>query len=82
MRDVEFPQQAAGYLDLERIDPFLPDAAKLWIAGALEVYEDGRLLPKPTVLQSRVSLLSDRSFATYDEALAHVRGPRLIMPPA
>jgi hypothetical protein len=29
------------------------------------------------VLQSRVSLLSDPSFATYDAALAHVLGPRL-----
>src|SRR5260370_14188997 len=32
MRDVEFPEQAPGYLDLDRIDPTLHDAATLWIA--------------------------------------------------
>jgi hypothetical protein len=77
MRDVEFPQRGPGYLDLERIDSILPDAVTLWISGALDVYEDDMLLPKPVVLASRVSLESDQSFATYDAALAHVLGPRL-----
>ncbi len=77
MRDVEFPQQGSGYLDLERVDAILPDAVNLWIAGALDVYEDDNLLPKPEVLASRVSLESDLSFATYDAALAHILGPRL-----
>ena len=73
MRDVEFPQRGPGYLDLERVDSILPDAVNLWIAGALEIYEDGKPLPKPSVVESRVSLESDQSFATYDDALAHVR---------
>jgi HupE / UreJ protein len=77
MRDVEFPQRGPGYLDLERVDSILPDAVNLWIAGALEIYEDGKPLPKPSVVESRVSLESDQSFATYDDALAHVRGPKL-----
>ncbi len=77
MRDVEFPQRGPGYLDLERIDSILPDAVTLWISGALDVYEDNVRLPRPSVVESRVSLLSDQSFATYDAALAHLRGPRL-----
>ena len=77
MRDVEFPQHGSGYLDLEQVDAILPDAVNLWIAGALDVYEDDNLLPKPEVLASRVSLESDLSFATYDAALAHIPGPRL-----
>ena len=77
MRDVEFPQRGPGYLDLDRIDSILPDAVTLWISGALDVYEDNRLLPKPAVLASRVSFESDPSFATYDAALAHIIGPRL-----
>ena len=77
MRDVEFPQRGPGYLDLERVDSILPDAVNLWIAGAIEIYEDGKPLPKPSVVETRVSLESDQSFATYDGALAHVRGPRL-----
>lgn len=77
MRDVEFPQRGPGYLDLGRVDSILPDAVALWITGAVDVFEDHTLLPKPAVLASRVSLLSDPSFATYDAALAHVLGPRL-----
>jgi len=77
MRDVDFPQQGSGYLDLERINPILPDAVNLWIARAVDVYEDDTRLPTPSVLESRVSLESDKSFATYDAALAHVLGPRL-----
>jgi HupE / UreJ protein len=77
IRDVEFPQRGPGYLDLERIDAILPDAVNLWISGALEIYEDDARLPRPSVVETRVSLFSDQSFATYDDALAHVRGPRL-----
>jgi len=77
MRDVEFPQRGPGYLDFDRIDSLLPDAVNLWISGALEIYEDDARLPRPSVLESRVSLLSDQSFGTYDDALAHIRGPRL-----
>jgi hypothetical protein len=32
MRDVEFPEQKQGYLDLTHIDPTLNEAANLWIA--------------------------------------------------
>jgi hypothetical protein len=77
MRDVEFPQRGPGYLDLERVDSIVPDAVNLWIAGAVEIYEDGTPLPKPTIAATRVSLESDRSFTSYDAALAHLLGPRL-----
>jgi len=83
IRDVEFPQRGPGYLDLERIDSILPDAVNLWISGALDVYEaedvyqGATRLPRPSVVESRVSLLSDQSFASYDAALAHLRGPKL-----
>ena len=77
MRDVEFPQRGPGYLDFERIDAILPDAANLWISSALEIYEDDARIPRPSVVETRVSLFSDQSFATYDDALAHVGGPRL-----
>ncbi len=74
MRDVEFPQKGPGYLDLARTGPFLADAATLWIADAIAIYEGDSKLPKPQVLATMVSLESDRSFATYEDALAHVTG--------
>jgi hypothetical protein len=77
MRDVEFPQKGPGYLDLARTGPFLADAATLWIADAIAIYEGDSRLPKPQVLATMVSLESDRSFATYEDALAHVTGAGL-----
>ena len=77
MRDVEFPERGPGYLDLDRVDATLREAANLWIANPIEVYEGDTRLPQPRVVQARVSLESDRSFTSYDEALAHVTGAPL-----
>jgi hypothetical protein len=77
MRDVEFPVRGEGLLDLGRADRSLRDAAMLWVAGSVDVYEGTRLLDAPEIVDARPSLPSDRSFLTYDGALAHVMGPRL-----
>jgi len=80
MRDMDYPKRGARnseMLDLERADKTLRDAATLWIADFLEVYENDQKLPYPKVAEVRASLQSDRSFTSYDEALAHVTGARL-----
>jgi hypothetical protein len=77
MRDTEFPERGAGYLDLARVDASLREAAMVWIADAISVYEDDTRLPNPQILEVRASFPSDKSFASYDEAYAHVTGPRL-----
>jgi hypothetical protein len=77
MRDVNFPVRGPGYLDIAQADPLLRDATKLWIADELHVYENGAALPAPSIVATRVSLPSDRSFASYDAALAHATSPRL-----
>jgi HupE / UreJ protein len=77
MRDMNFPEQAGGYLDMERSAPLLADAAILWMANFIELYEGSTLLPKPTVVGSRISLPSDKSFQSYPEAMAHLRSPPL-----
>ena len=71
MRDVNFPLYGPGYLDIARAAPLLPDAAKVWIVDGMELYEDDALLGAPRIAATRVSLPSDRSFASYDSALAH-----------
>lgn len=76
-RDVDFPKRGPGYLDLERADASLRDAATLWIANAVQLYEGDRRLPNPRVVETRVSLESDQSFASYEEALARVTGAKL-----
>ncbi len=77
MRDVEFPKRGPGYLDLPRVDEYLRDAAVQWIANFTEIDEGDARLPKPTIADARVSLESDRSFASYEAAVAHVTGARL-----
>jgi hypothetical protein len=81
MRDVDYPKRPGStnfdLLDLPRADAALRDAATLWVADDVSVYEENVKLAYPRVTEVRASLPSDRSFATYEEALAHVTGPRL-----
>jgi hypothetical protein len=75
--DVEFPRREREYVDLARIDPSLRDAARIWLANKIELYEGDTRLSNPLIVSTRLSLESDRSFATFDDALAHVTGPPL-----
>jgi hypothetical protein len=77
MQDVEFPTFGPGYLDIRRAEPRLRDAATVWLANAIEVYEGGRPLGRPALRAVRASVPSDRSFTGYDSALAHVLAPPL-----
>lgn len=74
MRDVDHPTRGPGYLDLGRAEASLRTAASLWIADQVELYEDRARLEAPRFAAAMVSLPSDRSFASYEEALAHVTG--------
>src|SRR5882672_3163201 len=77
MREVDYPRRGAGFLDLARTDASLRNAATLWIADNVDLYEGEVRLAHPRVAEARVSLESDKSFASYEQALAHVTGPRL-----
>jgi hypothetical protein len=77
MRDVDFPRRGAGFVDLARAEPALRDAARLWIADTILLYGNGARLGTPSIVEARISLPSDRSFTSFDSALAHVTGPRL-----
>jgi hypothetical protein len=77
MHDTEFPQRGPGYLDLPHAGPSVAEGTKLWIADAIEMYEGDARLPSPQIVATQVSLASDRSFGSYQEALAHITGPRL-----
>ena len=77
MRDVDVPLRGPGYLDLTRADEALRDATKLWLIDSIEIYENDVRLPPPRIVRARVSLPSDRSFASYEQARAHLQGPPL-----
>src|SRR5271156_4962645 len=68
MRDVDFPERGQGYLDFDHVDPELREAATLWLSNFIDVYEGDERLPKPRIIETRLSLESDPSFASYDQA--------------
>jgi hypothetical protein len=73
MNEVDMPLRGPGYLDLSRADAALRVAAELWFADNLSVLEEGQPLLRPTLAAARISLASDRSFATWESALAQLR---------
>jgi hypothetical protein len=72
MRDVNFPLNGPGYLDIARATPLLSDAARVWLADDLHLYENDAPLGDARIVAARVSLPSDRSFTSFDSAVAHV----------
>jgi hypothetical protein len=77
LRDVDVPLKPNGFLDLSRIDTPMRDAAQLWIRDFIQVSENGHALGRPTLVAARVALPSDRSFTSYNSALAGIRGAPL-----
>ena len=74
--DTDFPMRGV-FLDLARADAPIRGGIKVWLTDNIDVYENGALLEKPRIVAALVSLPSDKSFASFAEARAHVLGPRL-----
>ena len=77
MRDVIFPTREPGFLELTAAERAVRTAAELWIANGVRVWEDGQPVGRPVMSAVQVSLPSDRSFDTWEQALAHVTGAPL-----
>jgi len=77
MREVDVPTRGPGYLDLAQADGALREAASLWITDNLEVRAGDRDLGRGRVVDARVSLASDRSFESWDRAVAQLHAPRI-----
>jgi len=77
MRDVNFPLTGPGYLVISAADETLQDAATIWIAREVSLYEDGEYLAEWEIAAVRLSLPSDRSFDSYAQALAAFDQPPL-----
>ena len=75
--DAEYPHRPGDYVELTTVDPSLRAAATVVLLENLSLYEGDRKLPDPRIVSARLSLDSDRSFASYEQALAHVMGPPL-----
>ncbi|MEP6493544.1 MAG: HupE/UreJ family protein [bacterium] len=72
IRDIQFPLRGPGYLELGKLDSLLHDAARIWIADNVQLYENDTRLTNGRIAGAHVSLPSDRSFETYERAVAHI----------
>ena len=75
--DGEYPRKKGDYVDLANVDSSLHAAITVIVLETLKMYEGNQQLPAPKIVSTRMSLESDRSFTSYDTALAHVTGPPL-----
>ncbi len=71
IRDVKWPLRGPGYLEIGQAAPLLPQAAKVWVADYIRMYEDATELASPAIVATRLSLPSDRSFERYEAAAAN-----------
>lgn len=74
--DANLPKDGTGYLAMPYLDPALREAANQISNGILFLEGDERLT-RYDLTNARISLPSDRSFDSYDAALARVRGAKL-----
>ena len=70
--EISFPLRGPGYLQFSEADFALRDAAQVYITESMHFYENGVELTDKELLATRVSLPSNRSFTSYEEALAIV----------
>lgn len=75
MRDIEFPLRGGAYLDTRRLGSLLEDAAQLWIRDYVQLFEDGMPLGDGQIAAARLALPSDRSFASFEQAISRVTSP-------
>ena len=74
--DANLPKDGTGYLAMRYVDAALGEAANQ-ISNGIVFLEGGERLTRYDMANARISLSSDRSFDSYERALARVRGAKL-----
>jgi hypothetical protein len=75
--EISFPLTGPGFLQFSEADFSLRDAAQVYITESIDFFENGQLLVDKQLQATRVSLPSDRSFTSFDEALSNALSPSL-----
>lgn len=75
--EVSFPLRGPGFLQFSEAQFALDDAARIYITESLKFYENGEELIDKELQRTRVSLPSNRSFSSFDVALANLMSPPL-----
>ena len=74
--DANLPKDGTGYLAMRYVEPALREAANQ-ISNGIVFLEGDQRLTRYEMANARISLPSDRSFDSFEGALARVRGARL-----
>lgn len=75
--EIVFPTRGPGFLVISEADFELQDAARVYITESISFFENGVELEEKTLERVRVSLPSNRSFGSYEDALANILSPPL-----
>lgn len=75
--EINFPVRGPGYLQFSEAEFALNDAARVYITESMHFYENGEELTEKQLEAVRVSLPSNRSFTTYEDALENILSPTL-----
>jgi hypothetical protein len=70
------PKDGTGYLALPYIDSAIREAANQ-ISNGIVLVENGERLMQYEMVNGRISLPSDKSFESFELAIAHVRGAKI-----
>lgn len=75
--EISFPLRGPGYIQYSEAEFALNDAARVYITESMHFYENGEELTEKQLEAVRVSLPSNRSFTTYEDALENILSPPL-----
>jgi hypothetical protein len=70
------PKDGTGYLALPYIDSAMREAANQ-VSNGIVLVENGERLMQYEMANGRISLPSDKSFESFELAIAHVRGAKI-----
>ncbi len=77
MSELVYPTFGPGYLDFEKADSVLLDAAHVYLTEELRVYENDVLIEDKMITAYRATSPQDRSIQNYDTAIANINSPKL-----
>ncbi|MBT6031592.1 MAG: HupE/UreJ family protein [Kordiimonadaceae bacterium] len=77
MSELVYPTWGPGYLDFEKADSVLLDAAHVYLTEELQVYENGVLIEDKMITAYRATSPQDTSIQNYDTALENIQKPPL-----
>ena len=75
--EVSFPLRGPGFLQFSEAQFELNDAARIYITESMHFFENGVELTEKELQLARVSLPSNRSFTTFEEAMENIQSPPL-----